>query len=383
MSGAPTAFDTHMMQIALRLAARGLGRTAPNPAVGAVIADERTGEVIARGWTAPGGRPHAETEAIARAGERARGATMYVTLEPCSHHGVTPPCADAIVKAGLARVVCGIEDPDPRVAGRGLSRLRQAGIAVERSLLLDAAHWVTAGHILRVTERRPLVTAKLALDAEGRVPRGSEGQPIWVTGEGARAAGHLLRTRADAILVGRRTVIDDDPLLTCRLPGLEGRSPVRIVLARELEGLARSRLARTARQHPLWVVCLEGADGSALIDAGAEVFPLRPVGGELWLPAVMELLVGRGITRLLIEGGPATWGAFSRAGLIDKVVLFHARGVEGAELSPASAIATIDRYISTAGFEIGDQRTIGGDDMLVIRRRWHHRERRIQPEAKP
>ena len=147
---------------------------------------------------------------------------MYVTLEPCSHHGVTPPCADAIVGAGLARVVCAIEDPDPRVAGRGLARLRTAGIAVERGLLVEAAHWLAAGHILRVTERRPLVTAKLALDADGGVPRGGAGKPAWATGPAARAAGHLMRARADAILVGRRTVLDDDPLLTCRLPGLRG-----------------------------------------------------------------------------------------------------------------------------------------------------------------
>lgn len=375
-------FDSHMMQIALRLAARGLGRTAPNPAVGAVIADERTGEVIARGWTAPGGRPHAETQAIARAGERARGATIYVTLEPCSHHGVTPPCAEAIVAAGIARMVCGIEDPDPRVAGRGLSRLRQAGIAVERGVLAESAHWVTAGHILRITERRPLVTAKLALDSSGDVPRGGGGQPTWVTGEGARAGGHMLRARADAILVGRRTVLDDDPMLTCRLPGLEGRSPVHIVLARKLAGLEASRLAQSARLMPLWVVCGEGADASALAAMGAEIFRAPFISGELWLPAVMEMLVGRGITRLLIEGGPATWSAFSRAGLIDEVVLFQARGSDGAESPPAAAIAALGRYISSAGFDIYDQRMMGGDDMLAMRRHWHRGERRIEPETK-
>lgn len=377
-----SGFDAHMMHIALRLAARGLGSTAPNPAVGAVIADERTGEIVARGWTAPGGRPHAETVAIARAGARARGATMYVTLEPCSHHGVTPPCADAIVDAGIARVVCGIEDPDPRVAGRGLSRLRQAGIAVERSRLVEAAHWVTAGHILRVTERRPLITAKLALDADGNVPRGSDGKPSWATGEGARAAGHLLRARSDAILVGRGTMLDDDPLLTCRLPGLEARSPVRIVLARSLEGIETSRLAQTARQHPFWVVCGEGGDTGALAATGAETLPSRLIGGEFWLPAVMEALVARGITRLLVEGGAATWRLFSRAGLIDEVVLFHARSADGAELSPPGAIATLGRYISTAGFDIYDQRTIGSDDMLALRRQWHPGDRRVQPEAK-
>jgi diaminohydroxyphosphoribosylaminopyrimidine deaminase / 5-amino-6-(5-phosphoribosylamino)uracil reductase len=375
-------FDAHMMQIALGVAARGLGRTAPNPSVGAVIADEQTGEVIARGWTAPGGRPHAETEAIARAGDRARGATLYVTLEPCSHYGVTPPCADAIVAAGLTRVVCAIEDPDPRVAGRGLARLRQADIAVERGLMVDAAHWIAAGHILRVTERRPLVTAKLAFDAEGNVPRGTQGKPAWATGEAARALGHLMRARADAILIGKRTVLDDDPLLTCRLPGLEARSPVRIVLARDLTGLAKSRLAGSAREHPVWVFCGEGADAVALEAAGVQVFPTRLIGGELWLPAIMEALVARGVTRLLIEGGPATWTAFSRAALIDEAVLFHARGSDGAELPPHAALAAISRHVSVDGFDIYDQRTIGGDDMLALRRHWHRGGHRgNQPEA--
>ncbi|MEO8421674.1 MAG: bifunctional diaminohydroxyphosphoribosylaminopyrimidine deaminase/5-amino-6-(5-phosphoribosylamino)uracil reductase RibD [Hyphomicrobium sp.] len=376
-----SGFDVQMMQIALGLAARGLGRTAPNPSVGAVIADEHTGEVIARAWTAPGGRPHAETIAIAQAGDRARAATMYVTLEPCSHHGMTPPCADAIVGAGLARVVCAIEDPDPRVAGRGLAQLRNAGLTVERGLLVEAAHWIAAGHILRVTERRPLVTAKLALDAAGSVPRGIAGKPVWATGEAARAVGHLLRARSDAILVGRGTVVADDPMLTCRLPGLEARSPVRIVLARVLAGLEKSRLAQSARQYPLWVFCPEDADASALRAAGAEVVPVRLIGGEFWLPAIMETLVARGITRLLLEGGPATWSAFSRAGLIDAAVLFHARRPDGGELAPAAAFAALNRYVTTGGFDIYDRRTIGGDDMLAVRRPWHRGGRHGQNEA--
>ncbi|HWK33583.1 MAG TPA: bifunctional diaminohydroxyphosphoribosylaminopyrimidine deaminase/5-amino-6-(5-phosphoribosylamino)uracil reductase RibD [Hyphomicrobium sp.] len=363
-------FDAHMMAIALRLAARGLGRTAPNPSVGAVIADEATGEIISRAWTAPGGRPHAEPLAIAKAGTRARGATLYVTLEPCSHHGATPPCADAIVAAGMGRVVCAIEDPDPRVAGRGLSRLREAGIAVERGVGAEEAHWVTAGHVLRVTERRPYVTAKLALDADGGVPRGGEGQPTWVTGEGARAQGHLLRARSDAILVGRRTVIDDDPLLTCRLPGLEDRSPVRVVLARNPAGLATSRLAQTAREHPLWVFCAESTDAAALASAGARIFSMPLVDGQLWLPAVMEALAASGITRLLVEGGPATWRSFSHGGLIDEVALFRARGKERAVLADETALQALDRYISTGGLTIYDRRTIGGDDVLALRRPW-------------
>ena len=371
MDRAPRArFDAQMMGIALRLAARGLGRTSPNPSVGAVIVDETTGEIVSRAWTAPGGRPHAEPQAIAKAGARARGATIYVTLEPCSHHGATPPCADAIVAAGIRRVVCAIEDPDPRVAGSGLSRLREAGIIVERGVCAEEAHRVTAGHILRVTERHPYVTAKLALDADGGVPRGGEGQPTWVTGEAARAQGHLLRARSDAILVGRRTVIDDDPLLTCRLPGLEDRSPVRIVLARDPAGLEASRLARTAVEHPLWVFCAERADAAALASAGARIFSMPLVDGQLWLPAVMEALAASGITRLLIEGGPATWRSFSRAGLIDEVALFHARGKERAAVAGEKALQTLDRYISTGGLTIYDRRTVGGDDMLALRRPW-------------
>jgi diaminohydroxyphosphoribosylaminopyrimidine deaminase / 5-amino-6-(5-phosphoribosylamino)uracil reductase len=363
-------FDRSMMTIALRLAERGLGTTAPNPSVGAVIVDESTGEVIARGFTARGGRPHAETEALRRGGAQANGASLYVTLEPCSHHGVTPPCADAVISAGIARVVCAIEDPDPRVAGRGLARLRAAGIAVERGLMAREAHWAAIGHILRVTERRPFVQAKLALDAEGKVPRGSAGTPKWATSPEARAQGQLLRARADAILVGRQTVIDDDPLLTCRLPGLEDRSPVRVVIGRQLDGIAQSRLARSAREHPLWLFCAESTQGTELEAAGARIFRVPEIGGELWLPAVMETLVANGITRLLVEGGARTWSAFSRAGLIDEAVLFHAHGQSGAPLMAERALATLSRYLATETLEQCEHRSVGGDDMMIFRRHW-------------
>lgn len=363
-------FDAQMMGIALRLAERGLGRTAPNPSVGAVLADERAGEVIARGWTAPGGRPHAETEAIARARARARGATLYVSLEPCSHHGATPPCADAIIAAGIGRVVCAIEDPDPRVAGSGLHRLREAGIAAEHGLMAEQAHWMAAGHILRVTERRPLVQAKLALGPDGLVARGEGGKPTWVTSEAARAQGHLLRMRADAVLVGRRTVIDDDPLLTCRLPGLETRSPVRVVLARNLDGLHASRLAKSVRTHPVWVFCATDANSRALEAENVRVFRATEVGGDLWLPSVMEMLVAQGITRLLVEGGPLTWRAFAHAGLIDEAVLFHARSEGRNALTPSAARAALERYVAGASLELLSHRTVGGDDMMMFRRRW-------------
>jgi diaminohydroxyphosphoribosylaminopyrimidine deaminase / 5-amino-6-(5-phosphoribosylamino)uracil reductase len=367
---ARAGFDAHMMKIALRLAERGLGRTAPNPSVGAVIADEAAGEVIARGWTAPGGRPHAETEVLARAGVRAHGATMYVTLEPCSHYGATPPCAEAVIAAGIARVVCAIEDPDPRVAGRGLAKLRAAGIAVERGVMAEAAHWMAAGHILRVTERRPLAQLKIALRPDGSVPRGAGGKPTWATSEAARAQGQLMRARADAVLVGRRTVLDDDPLLTCRLPGLAARSPVRVVLARDLAGLQASRLVRSAREHPVWLFCGERADASALESAGVRVFRAPEIGAELWLPSVMESLVAQGLTRLLVEGGPATWGAFARAGLVDEVVVFHARPEGARALAPAAVQQTLDRYVAAGSLEFFEHRTVGSDDMMAFRRHW-------------
>lgn len=356
------------MGVALSLARRGLGTTAPNPAVGAVIVDAARDVVVARGWTQPGGRPHAEVEALVRAGTAARGATLYVTLEPCSHHGRTPPCADAAIAAGIARVVVGIEDPDPRVAGRGLARLVAAGIAVERFVRAEEADWVTRGHILRVTERRPLVQLKLALDATGGAPRGVAGQPVWVTGDAARRMGHLLRAEADAILVGRGTVEDDDPALTCRLPGAADRSPVRVVLSGTGALPAQSRLLATAREVPLWVVVAGDAPEDvrqALAAAGAVVIPARRVDGTLWLPDVLESLVARGVTRLLVEGGPSVWHAFDRAGLVDEVALFQAGG---AGVGAPDAATLIRRHLPMFRGIVSDWRPLGDDSMTVLRR---------------
>ena len=365
------ATDARMMAIALRMAKRGLGTTAPNPSVGAVILDEATGEVVARGWTQPGGRPHAEPEAIARAGARARGATIYVTLEPCSHFGKTPPCADTIIAAGIARAVVGIEDPDPRVAGRGLDRLRGAGIAVTRGVLAEEAHWLTRGHIVRVTERRPFVQLKMALSSEGTIAHGSQGRPVWVTGPEARMRGHLLRAEADAILVGRQTVRDDDPELTCRLPGLAHRTPVRVVLARNAEALAASTLARSARGCPVWIFTgpeTSAAAGAALEALGVRVFRVAVIGGFLWLPAVMEALVAEGVTRLLVEGGATMWRAFSAAGLVDEVVLFHARAHEPEAFSERAAFGRVARFVDPGGLVLTEVRNLPTDRMLVFRR---------------
>ncbi len=363
--------DTRMMRLAIEMGERGLGTTAPNPSVGAVIVDAASGEVISVGWTQPGGRPHAETEAIRQAGDRARGATIYVTLEPCSHHGKTPPCAEAIIAAGLKRAVVAILDPDPRVSGRGVRMLRTAGIEVRRGLLANEAHRLTRGHILRVTERRPLIQLKMALDAQGRVPRGEGGRPVWVTGPEARAHGHMLRAKADAILVGSGTVADDDPELTCRLPGLADRSPIRVVVAGSRLPSTASKLSRTARSVPVWIICATGtpeARLAPLVEMGCRVLPVTAVDGLPWLPAICEALVAEGITRLLVEGGPTMWRAFASAGFTDEIICY--RALEGSLGDVANAAHRDLAALSPAhSFELVEASSIGADGVFVFHRK--------------
>lgn len=320
--------DQDFMRMALVMAKRGLGATAANPSVGAVIVDPADSRVIARGWTQPGGRPHAETHALQQAGTSARGATMYVTLEPCSHHGRTPPCADSVIAAGIARVVVGVEDPDLRVSGRGLQRLREAGITVETGVLGEACRRMAMGHIARVTRNRPFVQIKLAVGSDGLVPRGGGGKPAWITGAQARARAHLMRAEADAILVGSGTAAADNPDLTCRLPGLEARSPLRIVLDTNFTLRPDSRLMQTAASVPVLVFCSieKAADqsgfgvGSAIEVAGVA----RSANGDgLDLVQVLQILAGRGISRLLVEGGPAVAAAFIELGLADECVIMR------------------------------------------------------------
>jgi diaminohydroxyphosphoribosylaminopyrimidine deaminase/5-amino-6-(5-phosphoribosylamino)uracil reductase len=363
------AFDRQMMTTALRVARRGLGTTAPNPTVGAVIADPSSGEVIARGWTRPGGRPHGETEALRRAGARARGMTMYVTLEPCAHHGVTPPCADAIVAAGLHCVVAGIEDPDPRTAGQGLERLRRAGLDIRSDVLADEVRWMAIGHILRITEGRPFVQFKIALAADGSVPRGAGGRPTWATGAEARALGHLLRAEADAILVGGQTVRDDNPELTCRLPGLGHRSPLRIILSRDLDLPLDAKLFADVSAAPVWIFSSPGANKArqaALEALGVEVSTGPSAENGLRLAAIMQILAARGITRLLVEGGPTVWRAVSAAGCVDEVVLFQAGPGSGErELAPQ---LLLQAFVPAPDMRLADTRRIGDDRVHIFRR---------------
>ena len=365
------ALDRRLMAGAIALARRGLGRTAPNPAVGAVLYRPDLGEIVGRGWTQPGGRPHAEPEAIARAGGKARGATLYVTLEPCAHEGRTPPCADAIIAAGISRVVYGITDPDPRVSRRGLSRLEAAGIEVVRSTLVEAAHAVTLGHVLRVSERRPYVQVKMAVDAAGNVPAGRDGAPVWATGPEARARGHMMRAMTDAILVGRGTAAADNPSLDCRLPGLQAQSPARVVLTGSGNLPTELRLfADDGRGKPIVFMGRHAGDGTAqrLREAGADVQIINDVAGRLWVPAILEALVERGITRLLVEGGPAVWHAFDRAGTIDELTLFRGNAGRETTFDLAAANQVRVRYVSHSPLQFAGRMRVGDDDMVIWQR---------------
>jgi diaminohydroxyphosphoribosylaminopyrimidine deaminase / 5-amino-6-(5-phosphoribosylamino)uracil reductase len=318
--------DQRFMALALLLGRRGLGRTWPNPAVGAVIV--RDGVILGRGWTQPGGRPHAEPEALRRAGAAARGATLYVTLEPCSHVGKSPPCVNAIIAAGVSRVVSALEDPNPQVAGEGHARLRAAGILVDIGMGAEEARHDHAGHIRRMRQGRPQVLLKLAVSADGKAG-GSGRRPIAITGAAARERVHFLRAQSDAIMVGIGTVLADDPLLTCRLPGMEKYSPVRIVLDSALRLPRASRLAKSARAVPVWVIAGAGAAKAAEEALAADgITVLRLDDREGWpdLVAALKLISARGITRLMLEGGPTLAAAFVAADLVDEAVLFRSPG---------------------------------------------------------
>ena len=352
--------DTAHMRAALALARRGLGNTWPNPSVGCVVV--RQGRVVGRGWTQPGGRPHAETEALARAGEAARGATAYVTLEPCSHWGRTPPCCDALVAAGVARVVVAAGDPDPRVDGRGLRRLREAGVAVEQGLLEAEARAVIAGFVRRITRGLPLVTLKLATTLDGRIATAT-GESRWITGGAARRAAHALRANHDAVLVGSGTVLADDPDLSCRVPGMARVPIARVVADTRLRTPLGSRLVRTARDTPTWIATRTGQAPAALapfLEAGVEVLPVRVKEGGLDLHALLGALAQRGVTRVLAEGGAGVSAGLLRAGLVDRVAWFHAPGVMGGDGLPAvrplplKSLAAMPRFRRVASRAVGE-----------------------------
>jgi len=364
----PSETDREHMAAALRLARRGLGNTWPNPAVGCVIV--RDGQVVGRGWTQPGGRPHAETEALARAGEAARGATAYVTLEPCSHWGRTPPCCDALVRAGVARVVVATGDPDPRVDGRGLQRLREAGIAVELGLMEAEARALIAGFSRRITRGLPLVTLKLATTLDGRIATAT-GESRWITGPEARRAAHALRARHDAILVGSGTVLADDPDLTCRIPGMASVPLARVVADARLRTPLSARLVATAREVPTWIATRTGQKPAALAPyqaAGVEILTVRPGKVGLDLPLLLGALAQRGVTRVMAEGGAGLAVGLLRDGLVDRIAWFHAPGIMGGDGMPAVQPLPLAELSAMPRFRRVASRPVGADWLTEFER---------------
>lgn len=344
--------DQRWMRTALTLASRGLGRVWPNPAVGCVLV--RQGVVVGRGWTQPGGRPHAETQALAQAGDAARGATAYVSLEPCSHHGRTPPCAEALMAAGIARCVAACQDPDPRVSGRGLAALAAAGVAVQAGVLAAEAQFLNEGFFRRIEDGRPLLTLKLATSLDGRIATHS-GESRWITGPASRAAAHALRAHHDAVMVGIGTALADDPDLTCRLSGLEDRSPVRIVADSRLQLPLTSRLVSSAAQVPVWVACREDADPlrrHAMADCGVTILPLpADLAGMVAPEALLAELGRRGLTRVLVEGGGRLAASLLRKTLVDRLEWFRAPLLLGGDGIPAVAAFGVDALEQAPRFD--------------------------------
>lgn len=361
--------DRSFMAAALRLAERGLGRVAPNPSVGCVVV--REGRVVGRGWTQPGGRPHGETEALRRAGTAAKGATVYVSLEPCAHWGKTPPCTDALVAARIARAVVSCEDPDPRVSGRGLQQLRDAGIVVDVGLMAEEACDLNRGFFLRLTEKRPFVTLKLATTLDGRIATHG-GESKWITGEAARARAHLLRASHDAVLVGAGTAGADDPQLDVRLPGLASSNPVRVLLDGRLLTPLTHKLIAEADRQPTWLFTRADAPRDrigALRDAGVDVVTAEVDAEQrIDLKAATQTLAERGITRLLVEGGSHVAAGFLRAGLVDRLAWFQAGKLVGGDGLPAIAGFGLERLADAPAFDLERLERLGPDLLECWRR---------------
>ncbi len=356
--------DEQYMRMALNLARRGLGRTAPNPSVGCVIV--KNGQIIGCGTTASGGRPHAEVIALAMAGKAAKGATAYVTLEPCCHYGKTPPCTDALIAAGIKKVVMAAEDNYTLVAGRGRDALKAAKIEVVEGVLEKEARALNEGFISLVQRQRPLVTLKLATSVDGKIATHS-GESRWITGESARAYGHYLRATHDAVLVGSGTAVKDDPLLTCRLPGLEKRNPLRVVADNRLQLSPSSRLAQTAKEVPVWVLSTQVLT-PALQKMGVELTPVK--GGEngtLDAEDMMFQLAERGITRLLVEGGARIAASLLKARVVDRLVVMQAGVAIGADGMGAVEALGLSKLAQAPRFTLEKTRRFGNDTILTYR----------------
>jgi diaminohydroxyphosphoribosylaminopyrimidine deaminase/5-amino-6-(5-phosphoribosylamino)uracil reductase len=367
------AWDERLMAAALSIGRRNLGQTYPNPSVGALIVRFEGGHpvVISRGWTARGGRPHAETEALRIAGEAARGATTYVTLEPCAHHGRTPPCANAIVNAGIARAVVAVEDPNPEVKGQGIELLRAAGIEVTLGIGAEEARVAHSGHFRRMAEGRPHVILKLAISADGKTGLAGR-RPAEISCPESRAEAHMLRATSDAVLVGIGTVLADDPMLNCRLPGMADRSPIRVVLDARLRMPPECNLARTAREIPLWVISTKAGSAEAerkLHAVGAEVTRMPSgAGGRVELAGALRFLGERGITRLLVEGGPILSAALLQLDLVDEAVVVQSPNSLGPEAVDALEGMPLSTLLDTPKLKVIERRLAGTDTLTHLLR---------------
>jgi diaminohydroxyphosphoribosylaminopyrimidine deaminase/5-amino-6-(5-phosphoribosylamino)uracil reductase len=373
-----TALDQRFMGAAIRIARRHLGLTAPNPSVGALVVAKGEGgpQVVGRGVTALGGRPHAEPQALAAAGAAARGATLYVTLEPCAHHGRTPPCTDAIVAAGIARVVVALGDPDPRVAGHGFAKLRAAGIEVVEGVAAEEARDGLSGHVSRILRGRPRVLLKLAVSADRKLGR-RDAANVAITGPLARTRTHILRAEADAVLVGIGTALIDDPALTVRLPGLEVASPLRVVLDGAARLPATSRLATTARDVPVRLLVGEHADPERrriLAGLGVDVVPV-PVGpgGRIDPEAALARLAADGIGNLMVEGGAEIAATLVERDLVDDIVLFASETLVGADGLALPEVVEAALAPSADRFAVIDRASVGPDRLIHLRRLAPHR----------
>jgi diaminohydroxyphosphoribosylaminopyrimidine deaminase / 5-amino-6-(5-phosphoribosylamino)uracil reductase len=358
-----SCMDARFMAAALALGRRGLGLCAPNPAVGALVVKD--GVVVGRGWTKPGGRPHAETEALREAGAQAHGATLYVTLEPCCHHGHTPPCTDALIAAAVGRVVYAVDDPDPRACGRGAQILANGIIEVRRGVLAEEARRANLGHFLRVARERPMVSLKLALTADFYAARPAGDPRLVITGAPANGLVHVMRAMHDAVMAGIGTILADDSLLSVRLPGLEDRKPLRVVLDSDLRLPPLARLAATAAKIPALVIAGEGvseARAARLREAGIEVAHVRrDPAGRVDLDAALTLLGARGLTRIFSEGGPRVAAGLLGQGFADEVLIFTApetlgrNGVLGLDADTAALLDDPQHY------RLVETRMIGAD----------------------
>ncbi|MFY0597476.1 MAG: bifunctional diaminohydroxyphosphoribosylaminopyrimidine deaminase/5-amino-6-(5-phosphoribosylamino)uracil reductase RibD [Cognatishimia sp.] len=355
------------MALALELGRRGQGRTWPNPAVGCVIVkDER---IVGRGWTQSGGRPHAEPVALAQAGAAAKGATAYVTLEPCSHHGKTPPCAEALIAAQVARVVVAVEDSDGRVSGKGFQMLQDAGIEVTQGVMAEEAVRDLQGFFLKTEQGRPFVTLKLAQTLDGRIATAT-GESQWITGPEARRAVHMMRARHDAVMVGGGTARADDPSLTVRDIGID-HQPVRVVVSRRLDLPLMSTLARTAKEVPVWLAHGHDADVELMRTwegLGAGLMACELEGGQLSPASVLQALGSKGLTRVFCEGGGGLAASLLTADLVDELIVFSAGSVIGAEGFPGVGALGLERLAMAPKFTLSGQRRVGPDVLTIWRR---------------